>query len=140
MMLSAQIGPVHIIGTTCTDDPLAAPPNMLADIADRCSFLLQDDDSHTELRKHSRTGRPLGDEPFLIQLEEMAGRALRPSRRGDGVRSSFFAFPGLRNSRGDHADGRVAQADEVGNCLEGVLVNSDSVMNLSVACLFVMHG
>ena len=64
------------------DDPLAAPSDMLADIADRCSFLLQDDDSLTEFRKHPRAGRPLGDEPFLIHLEELTGRALRSRRRG----------------------------------------------------------
>jgi hypothetical protein len=62
--------------------PLAAPSAVLADIADRRSFLLQDDDSLTEFRKHARTGRPLGSESFLMQLEQSTGRALRPKRPG----------------------------------------------------------
>jgi len=64
------------------DDPLAAPSDMLARITDRRAFLLQDDDSLTEFRKHARTGRPLGSESFLMQLEQSTGRALRPKRRG----------------------------------------------------------
>jgi putative transposase len=63
-------------------DPLAVPSDMLADITDRRSFLLQEEDSLAEFRQHARTGRPLGDEPFLIHLEELTGRALRPRRRG----------------------------------------------------------
>ncbi len=64
------------------DDPLAAPSDMLADIADRRSFLLQEEDSLAEFRQHARTGRPLGSESFLIHLEELTGRALCPKRRG----------------------------------------------------------
>jgi putative transposase len=63
-------------------DPLAVPSDTLPDIADRRSFLLQDNDSLTELRKHARTGRPLGSESFLMQLEQSTGRVLRPKRRG----------------------------------------------------------
>jgi putative transposase len=64
------------------DDLLAVPSEMLADIEDRHSFLLQEEDSLTEFRKHARTGRPLGSESFLEDLEQLAGRALRPRRRG----------------------------------------------------------
>ena len=35
-----------------------------------------------DIRHHSRTGRPLGDETFLAHLEGMVGRALRPQKRG----------------------------------------------------------
>ena len=35
-----------------------------------------------ELRRHVRTGRPLGDETFVGRLEEMVGRALKPQKRG----------------------------------------------------------
>ena len=35
-----------------------------------------------ELRRHVRTGRPLGDETFAGRLEEMLGRALKPQKRG----------------------------------------------------------
>lgn len=34
------------------------------------------------LRRHERTGRPLGDEAFLTRLEEALGRTLRPRKRG----------------------------------------------------------
>jgi putative transposase len=34
------------------------------------------------LRKHERTGRPLGSEPFIDHLEHWAGRLLRPQRPG----------------------------------------------------------
>jgi len=34
------------------------------------------------LRKHSNTGRPLGDESFLAMLEQKAGRVLRPLQQG----------------------------------------------------------
>ena len=34
------------------------------------------------LRRHERTGRPLGGEPFLVALERRLGRALAPQRRG----------------------------------------------------------
>jgi putative transposase len=64
------------------DDPLAAPSDMLADITDRRSFLLQDDDSLTEFRRRTRTGRPLGSESFLVHLERSTGRDLLPKRRG----------------------------------------------------------
>ncbi len=35
-----------------------------------------------ELRRHVRTGRPLGDERFVGRLEEMRGRALKPQKHG----------------------------------------------------------
>jgi hypothetical protein len=44
-------------------------------------FLLRDADSLTGFRKHTRTGRPLGSESFLIHLEKLTGQALRPRRR-----------------------------------------------------------
>ena len=34
------------------------------------------------LRRHERTGRPLGGERFLSQLESTLGRELRPQKRG----------------------------------------------------------
>jgi len=34
------------------------------------------------LRRHERTGRPLGDEGFLARLESALARALRPQKRG----------------------------------------------------------
>jgi hypothetical protein len=54
---------------------------MLADITDRRSSVSQDSESLTEFRKPALTGRPLGDEPFLMHLEALTGRALRPRKR-----------------------------------------------------------
>ena len=34
------------------------------------------------LRKHTRTGRPCGDAPFVERLESVLGRKLRPQKRG----------------------------------------------------------
>jgi len=34
------------------------------------------------LRRHERTGRPLGGEGFLAHLESLLGRELRPQKRG----------------------------------------------------------
>ena len=35
-----------------------------------------------ELRKHERTGRPLGDDDFLVQVEQNLGRVLRRRKPG----------------------------------------------------------
>lgn len=35
-----------------------------------------------DLRKHERTGRPLGDARFVGELETALGRRLRPAKRG----------------------------------------------------------
>jgi len=34
------------------------------------------------IRRHTRTGRPLGDETFLARLEEIVGRVLKLQNRG----------------------------------------------------------
>ncbi len=36
----------------------------------------------SELRRHERTGRPLGSEGFRARLERMLGRVLHPARPG----------------------------------------------------------
>jgi len=35
-----------------------------------------------DLRRHGRTGRPLGNETFVGRLEKMAGHTLKPQKRG----------------------------------------------------------
>ena len=47
-------------------------------------FLLQpgEDDLGRKLRLHERTGRPLGDQPFLQRLEKLLARPLMPSKPG----------------------------------------------------------
>jgi putative transposase len=34
------------------------------------------------VRRHERSGRPLGDEAFLARLEKLVGRVLRPRKLG----------------------------------------------------------
>ncbi|MEW5825475.1 MAG: transposase [Candidatus Bipolaricaulota bacterium] len=63
-------------------DPLAVHCEMLGDIVDRRAFLLEEEDSLAELRKHARTGRPLGSESFIRELEQRTGRVLSPRKRG----------------------------------------------------------
>ena len=47
-------------------------------------WLAMDEDATTGpgLRRHEHTGRPLGNEKFLIRLEKLVGRALRPGKPG----------------------------------------------------------
>jgi hypothetical protein len=45
------------------------------------------EDEVKELRRHERSGRPLGREPFVVAVEGQRGRTLRranPGRSGDG--------------------------------------------------------
>ena len=35
-----------------------------------------------EIRKHTRTGRPLGNEVFLDEVESRLGRSVRPAKGG----------------------------------------------------------
>ena len=69
------------------DDPLAIASDMLADITDRRSFALQEEDCLPEFRGHARTGRPLGSESFLTHLEKLTGRRLLPRKPGPKARS-----------------------------------------------------
>ena len=64
------------------DDPLAVRSDMLADITDRRFFLLEEEAALHDIRRHSRTGRPLGSDAFLAGLEQMTGRHLLPRKRG----------------------------------------------------------
>ncbi len=66
------------------NDGLAAVAPLLGLVADWPAFLangLADDDAGT-MRKHERTGRPLGAEAFVERLEGQLGRPLKPARRG----------------------------------------------------------
>jgi putative transposase len=63
-------------------DPLAVPSDMLADITDRRSFLLSEEESLSDFRKHTRTSRPLGSGAFIAHLEQLTGWTLHPQKRG----------------------------------------------------------
>ena len=39
-----------------------------------------------DMRRHSRTGRPLGSTPFVERLERILGRALTPKKPGRNCR------------------------------------------------------
>ncbi len=65
-------------------DILLSDNFMLSEIEDWSSYLAEDDrDIDRNLfREHARTGRPLGDEKFIIKLEEITGRALKKGKPG----------------------------------------------------------
>jgi putative transposase len=42
----------------------------------------QPDDMLQEVRKHTRTGRPLGSEKFIERLEALTGQSLKPQKPG----------------------------------------------------------
>ena len=70
-----------MVGDAATD-ALATPSELLADITDWRDFLLDDSSQLAELRQHTRTGRPLGSEAFVDQIEASVGRVVRPQKRG----------------------------------------------------------
>ena len=70
-----------LVGLT-SEDPLATPSEMVDNIADWSGFLLGDEDRLDDIRKHTRTGRPLGSESFIQHLKVLTGRSLRHRKRG----------------------------------------------------------
>jgi putative transposase len=66
-------------------DVLVRPGGPLAaEITDWRRFLSAEDDEATleTLRRHARTGRPLGADAFVSRLERSLGRTLHPQRPG----------------------------------------------------------
>lgn len=66
------------------DDGLTTAAPLLGAAGDWRAFLaggLKERDA-LDLRRHERTGRPLGDGRFLAELETRLGRRLRPAKRG----------------------------------------------------------
>ncbi len=66
------------------DDRLAKTGPLLALVDDWAEFLEDglEASAAEALRRHERSGRPLGGEPFLAALERRLGRSLAPQRRG----------------------------------------------------------
>ncbi|NLF08750.1 MAG: hypothetical protein GX594_12345 [Pirellulaceae bacterium] len=66
------------------NDRLAKVAPLLAMVADWRGFLnsAMSEDEIEKLRKHGRTGRPLGSASFIDSLESMVGRVLRPRKGG----------------------------------------------------------
>ena len=76
----------HVAGR---DDCLVQVAPLLALVPDGNPFLnsaLSEEDFR-EIRRHARTGRPLGDESFLGRLEEIVGRVLKPQKPGPKPKS-----------------------------------------------------
>jgi len=71
----------HLAGK---DDKLVKVAPMLERVSNWRDYLACDLDEATKeaFRKHGRTGRPLGDEAFLEQVEKITGRVLRPQKAG----------------------------------------------------------
>jgi len=71
----------HLAGR---DDGLVTVKPMLDRVGNWREYLESglDDATIGLLRKHSNTGRPLGDESFLDTLESKAGKVLRPLKQG----------------------------------------------------------
>ena len=71
----------HLTGK---DDGLVRVDPMLDEIGDWKGYLALDIDEEEAalMRRHERTGRPMGSEQFITRLEEQLDRVLRPQRRG----------------------------------------------------------
>lgn len=64
-------------------DMLVMDRTLLGLVSDWENFLLDEDDKLSErLRLASRTGRPLGNEDFVEEIEQLTGRDPRPRRPG----------------------------------------------------------
>jgi len=72
------------------DDSLIAPTYPLLDEIQDWSEWLKIADSKTDdlIRRHTRTGRPLGVEAFVRKLESQTGRKLLPQKRGPKERQN----------------------------------------------------
>jgi putative transposase len=71
----------HLTGK---DDRLMQVRPLLAMVADWQAFLdsATSEEELREVRRHGRTGRPLGDAAFLERVEAVVGRTVRPQKRG----------------------------------------------------------
>jgi putative transposase len=66
------------------DDRLVKVAPFMAMVGDWNAFLQSatPEEELRDLREHGRTGRPLGSSTFLDRLERLAGRVLKPQKRG----------------------------------------------------------
>jgi putative transposase len=69
--------------STGEDDELVRVKPLLALVPDWRTFLQEGlEEENQQLRRHERTGRPLGDESFINQIENMSNRDLRKNKPG----------------------------------------------------------
>lgn len=73
------------------DDLLVTVKPLLNRVGDWTTFLETglDEADHNALQQHERTGRPLGDEPFITRLETTLGRSLQKKKPGPKRRPSL---------------------------------------------------
>jgi len=66
------------------DDDLVFIHPMLERFPNWAGYLAQNHSKEMldSIRKHARTGRPLGDENFIEKLESLTGRSLKPQKPG----------------------------------------------------------
>jgi putative transposase len=71
----------HVLGEC---DSLLSNNYMLSEIRDWAAYLREENIEAEQklLRLHARTGRPLGDEKFIIQLEAITGTVLKRRKPG----------------------------------------------------------
>jgi putative transposase len=100
------------------DDRLVRVAPMLEQVGDWHEFPAEglSIEEAEELRRHERSGRPLGSEGFVARLEGMPGRLLRPQKPGPkcprrrgkraSAKSQVWCFPKYRSElkEGEHDD------------------------------------
>ena len=69
---------------TANDDVLVTVAPMLERVANWAGYLNAENepDVYQTIRRHARTGRPLGSDAFLSIAERLTGRSLRPKKPG----------------------------------------------------------
>lgn len=67
-----------------TEDPLLTDNFAVDEIKDWKAFLAEEDKENDQrlFRRHSRVGRPLGSEDFIVEIEKISGRRIRPLKPG----------------------------------------------------------
>jgi putative transposase len=72
------------------DDQLVNVQPMLDRVSDWRNYLNESEDRGdlSHIRKHARTGRPLGDNRFVNAMEAKTGRILRPMKPGRKPKAS----------------------------------------------------
>jgi putative transposase len=75
----------HLLGR---DDGLMTAAPLLARVADWSAFLGEGEppEGAEQLRRHQRTGRPLGNDHFVDRIEQLLNRILKPRKPGPGAR------------------------------------------------------
>jgi putative transposase len=68
-------------------DPLVKKKGAMVEVDDWQSFLTSSDIEADEVRQHTRTGRPMGSDSFISQLEHLLKRSLQKKRPGPPSRS-----------------------------------------------------